>query len=421
MMVKKPISVLLFSLLFLISHAQTNYARRGLIDLRNFDFAAEGHIALSGEWELYMSNLIAPESFDHAIQEPGDFIPFPSTWDETSKSLRPGKGYATYHLKILVKPNRYSLELPHFYSGYKLWINHDLIAHNGQVGTSAKISTPQWLPQTVAFTATQDTLDLVIQVSNFHHAKGGVRENILIGTTDNLTFKRQVAVSSNLTLFGGLVLLSLVFVFVYMFVKQDNASIFFAALCVTWALRSVFSNLYVVTAYLPDFPWEICVKIEYVSLYLTMIWAVFFLASLFPADVNNLFKYFFIACNIIFILFTCFTNASLYTQFLPVYLSFCLILLIYIIYVLIHAVVYERHGVWLIVSCIMLGVIIFAYDLSAYQGLASYNPIIINIGYLGMFILMGTCLAFQLGFLKRNLRNRDMLTYDDLYGSSRNK
>jgi hypothetical protein len=89
--------------------------------------------------------------------------------------------------------------------------------------------------------------------------------------------------------------------------------------------------------------------------------------------------------------------------------------------VLIHAVVYERHGVWLIVSCIMLGVIIFAYDLSAYQGLASYNPIIINIGYLGMFILMGTCLAFQLGFLKRNLRNRDMLTYDDLYGSSRNK
>jgi hypothetical protein len=69
----------------------------------------------------------------------------------------------------------------------------------------------------------------------------------------------------------------------------------------------------------------------------------------------------------------------------------------------------------------MLGVIVFAYDLSAYQGLASFNPIIINIGYLGMFILMAICLAFQFGFLKRSARNRDILTYDDLYGTSRNK
>jgi hypothetical protein len=150
-----------------------------------------------------------------------------------------------------------------------------------------------------------------------------------------------------------------------------------------------------------------------------MIWAIFFLASLFPDDINNLFKYFFVACNVIFILFTLGFKASLYTQFLPVYLSFCLILLIYIIYVIIHAIVYERHGVWLVVSCIMLGVIIFAYDLSAYQGLSAFNPIIINLGYLGMFVLMGLSLALQFGFLKKNSRNRDILTYDDLYGSTR--
>jgi hypothetical protein len=413
---KQTISLVLLLLVFFSINAQTNHARRGVMDLRHFNFDDNGHIALNGEWTLYMSNLIAPESFMKTVQEPGDYVQFPSTWDETSKSLRPGKGYATYHLQILIKPQQYALELPHFYSAYKLWINNKLIASNGTVGISAKTSQPVWLPQTVIFNA-EDTLDVVIHVSNFHHAKGGIRENILLGTVDHLSFKKQVATVSNLTLFGGLILISLIFISVYLFLKPDAASVYFAVLCLTWAVRSVFSNLYVATSYLPDFPWEICVKIEYISLYLTMIWATFFLASLFPDDVNNLFKYFFVTCNIIFILFSVFTHASLYTQFLPVYLSFSLILLIYIIYVLIHAVVYERQGVWLIVSCIMLGVIVFAYDLSAYEGLAAFNPIVINIGYLVMFVLMGFGLALQLGFVKHSNRNRDMLTYEDLYGT----
>jgi hypothetical protein len=413
---KHVISLVLLILIFFSTTAQTNHARRGLIDLRQFDFSKR-QVALSGEWQLYMSNLIDPKKFSGIIEEPGDFVPFPSTWDETSKSLRPGKGYATYHLKVLVKPQTFGLELPHFYSCYKLWINNNLVAHNGVVGISAKTSSPQWLPQTITFDAKSDTLDLVIHVANFHHAKGGIRENILLGNPDNLNFKRQVAVVANLVMFGGLVLICLVFIFTYLFAKQDASSIYFAALCFTWAIRSIFSNLYIVTSYLPEFPWEVAVKIEYIALYLTMIWGIFFLASLFREDVNNLFKYFFVACNVIFILFTLTTNATLYTQFLPVYLSFCAILLVYVIYVLIHAIVYERHGVWLIVSSIMLGVILFAYDLSAYEGLASFNPIIINIGYLAMFVLMAFCLAFQLGFLKRNSRNRDMLTYDDLYGT----
>jgi hypothetical protein len=416
---KNIVSPLLFILFSVTCFAQANYARKGSLDLRNFNFASAGHTNLSGEWEFYMSQLIAPESFKQGINNPGDFVTFPSTWNETSRTLKPGKGFATYHLKTLVKPQQFALGLPHFYSSYKLWINSKIVASNGQVGESEQQSTAQWLPQTVTYTAITDTLDIVIQVSNFHHAKGGVREPILLGTPSNLVLKRQIAVASNLFLFGGLMLLTLLFVFMFFFTKQEYSGLYFAGLCLTWALRSVFSNLYVVTSFFPDFPWEICVKIEYITLYMTMIWTVFFLATIFAQDVNNLFKYFFAGFNAIFIVFTLFSKPTLFTQFLPVYLSFCLILLIYVIYVLIHAMVYERQGVWLIVSCLLLGVIIFSYDLISYQGFASFNPIIINVGYLTMFYLMGLSLAYQLGLLKRSKRNRDILTYDDLYGSSR--
>jgi hypothetical protein len=179
----------------------------------------------------------------------------------------------------------------------------------------------------------------------------------------------------------------------------------------------MFSNRYLATSFFPDFPWELCVKIEYISLYLMMIWAILFLSNIFRNDVNIAFKYLFVICNFIFVGLTVFFDASLYTQFLPVYLSFAAGLLIYVIYVLIRALVYERPGIWHMIACLFLGVILFSYDLISYQGAATFNPIIINFGYLMMFLLMTVCLLEQLGFMKRSTRQGNMLTYEDLYGS----
>jgi hypothetical protein len=416
---KSAISLVFFILVSFLSSAQSNHARRGIVDLRQYDFAQNGPIDLSGEWAFYMRQLIPPEKFNTAIDEPGDFVSFPMIWNDINKSRKPGEGYGTFYCKILIKPGLYAIEIPHFYSSYKLWINGVMISSNGVVSASAKNATPQWLPRTVNYTATAETLDIVIQVSNYFHAKGGVRENILIGNADDLNLKRSIAVNSNLVLFGGLSIIALMFLIIYAIVRKDSTSLFFALLCASWALRSIFSNMYVATSFFPDFPWETAVKIEYITLYLTMIWAICFISAIFPDDVNSMFKYLFIGCNGIFVVLTIFFNASLYTQFLPVYLSFSAVLLIFILYVLIHAFVYERQGVWMIVSCIMLGVGVYAYDISAYEGFATYSPIITNIGYLTMFILLAVCLAVQFGILSRSSRKSDMLTYEDLYGTNK--
>jgi hypothetical protein len=66
-----------------------------------------------------------------------------------------------------------------------------------------------------------------------------------------------------------------------------------------------------------------------------------------------------------------------------------------------------------------MGVIVFAYDLIAYEGFTSYNSVITNAGYLVMFILMAFCLAMQYGFIKKSSVRRDMLTYDDLYNTGK--
>jgi hypothetical protein len=399
--------------------AQHPSAQRGLLYVDHWNFK-DAPAQLNGEWEFYMSALLSPKDFENPAETPSEYIDFPTTWNGQSMATRPGDGFATYRLRVIIgKGQTLALELPHFYTSFKLWINGVPIASNGTVGTKETTSVPQWHPQTLAYEVTSDTLNFVIQASNFHHAKGGVREPILLGDRDSLMLKAKIAQVSNLALFICLLLIGSIFLFLFAFSRREISMLYFSALCYTWGLRSMFSNRYVALDLLPNLPWELCVKIEYITLYLMMIWAMLYIGSIFKNDVNATFKYLFCTCNGIFVLLTIFFKAVIYTQFLPVYLSFAVLLMIYTIYILIRALVYEREGVWLMIGSLFVGVILFSYDIIAYEGFATFNAAIVNIGYLMMFLLMTVCLLIQIGYWKRRAQKANILTYEDLYGTSK--
>lgn len=388
---------------------------KGVLDLRPYKFSERGPLTLDGEWEFYMSQLISPTDFASLDPQPKDFIDFPSAWNVSSGSQN--FGFATYRAKLVLPKNpALSIHIPHCYSNYRLWANGKIISSNGTVGKSKNESKPQWLPTTVSLPTDKEEVTLILQISNFHHAIGGIRESITIGDHAEMNLRDSIATTSTLTLVIGLGVLFLIFIFVFVLYKA-NSVIFFSCLCLLWGARELFSNLYLGIHYMPNFPWEFGVKIEYISLFLMMITAMLFTGSLFKEDVNSVFKYLFCFCNLVFTGIAIALDAAIYTQFLPVYLSFAAALLLYMLYVLVRAVVYERQGVWLIVACLFLGVIVFAYDLISYQGFANFNPIIISIGYMAMFILLAVALMFQVGIFKRSAAT-NILTYDDLYGNN---
>lgn len=397
-------------------HAQHAPAlQKGVVDFSNYNFAEKGPVSLTGEWELYMSQLISPQDFRTLGQQAFDYVDFPSAWNTSSGSQN--FGFATYRLTMMVpEGHTLALQLPHCYSAYKLWANNESIATNGVVATTREQSVPQWLPTTVNLPEQYDTISLVLQISNFNHAIGGIREAITVGVRDEMQFRESISLTSTIILVGALLVLFIISFFVSALYKS-RAVLLFSILSLGWGVRESFSNYYLAIHYMPDFPWEIAVKIEYISLFTVMIITMLFVASLFKEDVSSIFKYLFCFCNGIFILIAAFLDASIFTQFLPVYLSFATLLIVYIVYVLVRAVVYERQGVWLIVACLFLGVIVFSYDLIAYQGLATFSPIIISIGYLTMFVLLAIALLFQVGIFKRSAAT-NLLTYEDLYGGN---
>ena len=190
---------------------------------------------------------------------------------------------------------------------------------------------------------------------------------------------------------------------------------YFALLCATWSVRAAFSNEYIIIQFMPDFNWTAMVRIEYITLYLTMIWAILFLSRLFTSESNHVVKYILVILNIIFVVFTVLNPPVFFTQLLAMYLVTSGILLFYGVIIIIHAYINERTGSTFLTISTFLGVILFSYDIFTYEGIFTFNSIIFSVGYVVMFLMMGVALLLQQNIIKSSAKTSNSLSYKDLY------
>jgi hypothetical protein len=395
----------LFNLSFLLVFPAVSFAaetaprvNQGIMDLRGYDFSQRGEVKLEGTWNFYWKQLLNPA--DVKKNPSKDYFDFPKVWNKESSLYKEleGQGYATYVTEILIDPSHtlLSLELPDFYSSYKLWVNGKEVAVNGTVGKNRNESEAQWRPRTTVFSVNGKKLQLVLQVSNFQHQKGGSNDHIYLGLPDQLYQKREKAVITNIILFGGLSLIGCFFIILFFFFRHEKAAMYFAAICLTWAIRSVFNNLYLFINWFPSMDWELAVKIEYLTLYLTMMWSVLFVGRLFPEDTNQKVKYGMLIVNAIFILLTLATPAFTYTGLLSAYMIVAWMILSYVTYIVVMAILYKRKGAWFSAISILLGVAMFSYDMLTHSAVINFSPLLFSVGYIVIFMLNATAFAYQL-------------------------
>ena len=390
--------LLCFDIIFCVAQVEQPRMERGVIDLRQWDFEKQGEVKLNGSWHFSWKQLLSPSEINKANSK--DYFEFPSVWNGKSSVYEKlsGQGFATYSADVLFDStvSVLSISLPDFYCNYILWVNGKRLASNGKVGTSRKDSEGQWLPLTVIFPVRESTLHFVLQVSNFQHNKGGCNDDIYLGLPEQQYQKRELAVISNIILFGGLGLIGFFFVILFFFFRHEKAALYFAAICITWAIRSVFTNLYLFINWMPNFDFELGAKIEYLALYLTATWGVLFVSNLFPEDTNQKVKNVMLILNSLFILVTLATPAFTYSMLLSAYLVLVWIILCYVAFVVVMAIIYGRKGAWFSVISILLGIIMFSYDLLTFTEFLNFNPLVFNIGYITIFLLNATAFAYQL-------------------------
>ena len=285
--------------------------RKGVADLRNQSF--DKTVSLKGEWAFAWKKLLVPNQFN-SFQH---FAILPHLWDNALQDdvKLSALGYASYGLTILLNPQHRNLAimLPDVYSSYRFFVNGQLLAANGVPDTSKANYKPHWGPNTVVMPMA-DTLQLILQIANFSHSKGGISQNLIIGDSKYLLRDHERTVASDFLLSGCLFMGGLFFFGLYLFGTKDKATFFFSLFCMIYSYRMVGSGIYALHEMLPNINWEISTRLEYISLFGSIWLFLQYVRNLYPDDFHKLFmRLFSYSCAFLTIL-PLFTSATIFTK-----------------------------------------------------------------------------------------------------------
>lgn len=216
-----------------------NIDKTGAIDLRNWDFNKT--VNLNGKWEFYWKKLYTYDNFKNKKMKPDIYAEVPNVWNDYNIDGHKlsGYGYATYRLKVKVSDGRkmMAVRIRNMSAAYKLYIDNKLIASNGKVGTNDKETIPQYRTTTANFTPQKDEFNIIVQVSNYSHARGGMWYPVKLGTSDEINAQNETLMVKDIFLIGALIAIAIYYINFFLLRPKERVSLLLALACVIAAMR----------------------------------------------------------------------------------------------------------------------------------------------------------------------------------------
>ena len=262
----------------------------GTLDLSEKILNDQSILNLDGEWNFYWEKLLTPDNFEQ-YQSTGIPVNVPSYWEsyEVDGKALPGLGYGSYSLRVILPEDYHSaicVDIPLFDVAYKFYLNDRLIGENGEVGTSREEEKPWYEPGTFCYIPDSDTLQFLIQVSNFHHRRGGFWQSVVMGSSDKVQHRRERRRIFNYSTIGVLFFFMIFFLIFWSFSRKQIIMLLFALTTMGILMRSVNTGLYF-SNYFIDASWSWQIRMEYLGSYLAQLFGMIFLHKMFPRSYMN--------------------------------------------------------------------------------------------------------------------------------------
>lgn len=381
---------------FGLTESKAPMAINGVIDLRGQNL--DEKIALNGQWMFYWHELFNP---GETPRSKGIIINFPCRWtDPVNGKVLPSYGYATYQLQVLLPDTKEPMRIamPEVYTAYKLFINGQLVAYNGKVGTNKKNSVPYWEYRTAELPRITDTLNILLQISNFSHSKGGIKKSLWIGNKEDIILKRKQTEAIDLLLSGCLIMGGLFFLGLYLMGNRDKAILFFACYSLVYSYRVAGIDNYVLHTIVPNLSWYITIRLEYLSLFLGIGLFALYTRYLYPQDSNIR------IVNAIALFCFTFSIAALvlpplfFTKLINPFLAVMLFCIVYVPYVYTLAYLRKRPGaIYTLLSSFAL-MPVFTITLLHYWSLIPQLQLVSFFFYVSFFFLQSLILSHRVSF-----------------------
>ncbi|NQV49379.1 MAG: diguanylate cyclase [Candidatus Marinimicrobia bacterium] len=337
-------------------------AKDGILDLREYPLG--NHIGLDGEWHFVWRDT-SRLKLSHDVSPIG--IDVPDSWNGYSFEgyELPGQGAGSYYLTLLLPelPVNYAIEFATAGTAYNLFVNENLVGSTGIYSTDSAMASPSYEPRIFDLGLHANQLRLRIDVSNYHHRLGGLWESITFGATKGIYDHREKQIGFSLFMFGTIFIMGIYHLGVFSKSTRGKAALYFGIFCLIIGLRNLTTGDLFLLQLWPSIPWQILVKIEYLTFYTGIPIFLLFIRLQFPDEIDKRISRVTVGISTFFIFLVLFTGVETFSASLPYFQPFSLLVMIYVMYGLVLAFIRGEEGSSLVLIGFVTVVITFINDM----------------------------------------------------------
>ncbi len=396
------------------SYANNTYVNDSLtINLKDISLKNHHEIDLKSDWEFYWKELIEPGDFSGkeplAIVDLNNWTHFKSPDGQHLPSF----GFATYRLTFSIAEDRpnVSLYIPSAYASSKLWINGKLTSEIGKVGTTKKETLHRRHTQIIPLNTNESTFEIVFQVANFYHNKGGLDKPLKVSDSLHLHSVKSKRIIADMIFIGCLGFIGTFFILFFMlYWNKDRAIIYLGIACVSLAYMALSDRYAPLTEIFDEISWILLTKIEYTSLFIAGTTASLFFSVIFEQFVHQFYakilkiSFWVLTVSVILLPPPYFTNLIL-----P-FLLLMIVNLVYVTYTIVRAMITGKlHDSILMLASTLLGSLVFYIHIFVFLGKNENAIVYVNFGYVTVFLLLSMLLMVRFSKSFRQLEKSTTL------------
>jgi len=338
------IYLLFFALCTLPSlHAkQETLVKKGVLDLRDYDFLTRGPVELKGDFEFYWNQMLNP-----AIEgDSGEmfYIKVPGNWTKLRKQHPEVTryGFATYRVIILLpeKMDEIALKVKNVYSASGYFLNGKAIDYLGFPGVNKFQTVIRYNRPLMVGSVNDQRVELLIRVSNFDNMLSGITGGITIGKVSQMQEYRERELFRGHFLIGAFLIIGIYFLGLYL-IRTEQYRLYFSMLCMLMALRVVMIMEIPVIDTL-NLNGLTSARLDYLNIYFFAPFFILMIRSIFPIEFPGLIFRISIWISVIFIAIVVVSPISLFSYTMPVFFGFFILVSMVFLYVIVLAWVRGR-------------------------------------------------------------------------------
>ncbi len=349
-------------MLFTAAAAGAQSIRSGTADFRSASGEPGFSQELSGQWLFAWR-----EHVDDIRDFSGDVIDAPAAWEgqQVGGQTIDGSGFASYGMRILLDSRAANLGLllrrPN--NAYRVLANGQVIREVGRVGTDRASTVPQYDHSLIPLPAHEGSIDLIIQISNFHQNSSGLQSSVSIGEFQLLSdqWNRQRLIEG---IFVGIaVAMALYHLALWAYQPAEKSLLYFFIFTALAAFRVLSTEHIFLQELLPFLSWFVVIRIEYLTFAFIGVAMIAFLRSLYPNEVRTWLYLIFLAIEAVYGLLILFAPVRIFTSLVSAQQGLLVIQVLYVVVIAALVMIRRRNGGRFVFIAVLSLLVAFVNDM----------------------------------------------------------